>query len=124
LIHIGFNRIQGGRAGEAAAIGLTSSLKDVGLQIGRLKTGTPPRLLRQTIDFSKTTIKPGDEPVPYFTYWKDELFHVEQNGSHPKFHSCSNNKYPPGSILDRVGGQTPCYITYTSQKTAEVIRSN
>ncbi len=124
LIHIGFNRIQGGRAGEAAAIGLTSSLKDVGLQIGRLKTGTPPRLLRQTIDFSKTTIQPGDEPVPYFTYWKDELFHVEQNGSHPKFHSCSNNKYPPGSILDRVGGQTPCYITYTSQKTAEVIRSN
>ncbi len=124
LIHIGFNKIQGGRAGEAAAIGLSASLKQTGLEIGRLKTGTPPRLLRQTIDFSQTTIQPGDEPVPYFTYWKDELFHVEQNGSHPKFHSCSNSKYPPGSILDRVGGQTPCYITYTTQKTAEVVRSN
>ena len=124
LIHIGFNKIQGGRAGETAAIGLSASLKEAGLEIGRLKTGTPPRLLRHTIDFSKTTSQPGDEPIPYFTYWKDELFHVEQNGSHPKFHSCSNNKYPPGSILDRVGGQTPCYITYTTQKTTEIIRAN
>lgn len=124
LIHIGFNRLSGGRAGEAAAEGLSQSLKEIGLEIGRLKTGTPPRLLRSTIDFSKTTIQPGDEPVPYFTYWKDELFHVEQNGANPKFHSCSNGKYPPGSILDRINGQIPCYITYTTPKTAEIIRAN
>jgi tRNA uridine 5-carboxymethylaminomethyl modification enzyme len=124
LIHIGFNRLEGGRAGEAPSVGLSGSLKEIGLELGRLKTGTPPRLLRSTIDFSKTTVQPGDEPVPYFTYWKDDLFHVEQNGSNPKFHSCSNGKYPPGSILDRINGQANCYITYTTQKTAEVIRSN
>ena len=55
-----------------------SSLKEIGLELGRLKTGTPPRLLRRSIDFSKTEIQLGDEPVPYFTYWKDDLFHMEQ----------------------------------------------
>jgi tRNA uridine 5-carboxymethylaminomethyl modification enzyme len=124
LIHIGFKRIQSGRAGEFAAVGLSASLVEAGLEIGRLKTGTPPRLLRSTIDFSKTTVQPGDEPVPYFTFWKDELFHVEQNGTNPEFHSCSNYKYPPGSVLDRLGHQLPCYITYTTPKTAEIIRAN
>src|SRR5208337_2189178 len=89
LMHIGPNQQSGGRAGEAAAMGLSCSLKELGLELGRLKTGTPPRLLRRSIDFSKTQIQPGDEPVPYFTYWKDDLFHVEQSGG-----------YPPGSILD------------------------
>ena len=51
----------------------------IGLELGRLKTGTPPRLLRRSIDFSKTEIQQGDEPIPYFTYWKDDLFHMEQN---------------------------------------------
>src|ERR1700744_3872686 len=67
---------------------LSGSLKEIGLELGRLKTGTPPRLLRRTIDFSKTEPQPGDEPVPYFTYWKDDLFHVEQNPASisKKFH--------------------------------------
>src|SRR5213594_1895047 len=77
LMHIGTNQQSGGRAGEAAAQGLSGSLKEIGLELGRLKTGTPPRLLRRSIDFSKTQVQPGDEPVPYFTYWKDDLFHVE-----------------------------------------------
>jgi tRNA uridine 5-carboxymethylaminomethyl modification enzyme len=77
LMHIGLNRQSGGRAGEAAATGLSASLIEVGLELGRLKTGTPPRLLRRSIDFSKTEVQPGDEPVPYFTHWKEELFHVE-----------------------------------------------
>jgi tRNA uridine 5-carboxymethylaminomethyl modification enzyme len=81
LMHIGQNQQAGGRAGEAAALGLSASLKDIGLELGRLKTGTPPRLLRRSIDFSKTELQPGDEPVPYFTYWKDDLFHVEQERS-------------------------------------------
>jgi tRNA uridine 5-carboxymethylaminomethyl modification enzyme len=113
LMHIGTNQQSGGRAGEAAALGLSGSLKELGLELGRLKTGTPPRLLRRSIDFSKTEIQPGDEPVPYFTYWKDDLFHVEQSG-----------KYPPGSILDQINGQLPCYITYTTDATAQIIRAN
>jgi len=113
LMHIGTNQQSGGRAGEAAAMGLSGSLKELGLELGRLKTGTPPRLLRRSIDFSKTAIQPGDDPVPYFTYWKDDLFHVEHSG-----------KYPPGSILDQIDGQLPCYITYTTDATAQIIRAN
>src|SRR5690242_16272060 len=77
LMHVGRNQQTGGRAGEAAATGLSGSLADVGLELGRLKTGTPPRLLKRSIDFAATEIQPGDEPVPYFSYWKDDLFHVE-----------------------------------------------
>src|SRR2546423_10014944 len=77
LMHIGQNQQAGGRAGETASTGLSASLKEVGLELGRLKTGTPPRLLKRSIDFSRTEIQPGDEPVPYFSFWKDDLFHVE-----------------------------------------------
>ena len=113
LMHIGTNQQSGGRAGEAAAMGLSASLKELGLELGRLKTGTPPRLLRRSIDFSKTEIQPGDEPVPYFSYWKDDLFLVEQSG-----------KYPQGSILDIINGQLPCYVTYTTDATAQIVRDN
>src|SRR5213594_3273410 len=78
LMHIGQNQQSGGRAGEAAAMGLSGSLREIGLELGRLKTGTPPRLLKRTIDFTRTEVQPGDDPVPYFTYWRDDLFHVEQ----------------------------------------------
>jgi tRNA uridine 5-carboxymethylaminomethyl modification enzyme len=124
LMHIGSNQQAGGRAGESAAISLSGSLKELGLELGRLKTGTPPRLLRRSIDFGKTEVQPGDEPVPYFTYWKDDLFHVEHSGINPKDVGHSNGKYPPGSVLDRIDGQLPCYITYTTDKTAELIRAN
>jgi tRNA uridine 5-carboxymethylaminomethyl modification enzyme len=113
LMHIGTNQQAGGRAGEAAAMGLSGSLKELGLELGRLKTGTPPRLLRRSIDFSKTEIQPGDDPVPYFTYWKDDLFHVEQS-----------SRYPTGSILAQINGQLPCYVTYTTEATATIIRAN
>jgi tRNA uridine 5-carboxymethylaminomethyl modification enzyme len=69
-------------------------------------------------------IQPGDEPVPYFTYWKDDLFHVEHSGICPNDIGHSNGKYPPGSILDRLNGQLPCHVTYTTQATAEIIRAN
>lgn len=78
LMHVGLNQQSGGRAGEAAAMGLSASLIEVGLELGRLKTGTPPRLLRRSIDFSKMEVQPGDEPVPWFSHWHEELFHVEQ----------------------------------------------
>jgi tRNA uridine 5-carboxymethylaminomethyl modification enzyme len=122
LMHIGQNQQSGGRSGEAAAMNLSASLKEVGLELGRLKTGTPPRLSRRSLDFSRTEVQPGDEPVPYFTYWKDDLFHVEQSPSENK--GTSKGKYPPGSILDTINGQLPCYITFTTDETAEIIRKN
>jgi tRNA uridine 5-carboxymethylaminomethyl modification enzyme len=124
LMHIGSNQQTGGRAGESAAMSLSASLKELGLELGRLKTGTPPRLLRRSIDFSKTEIQSGDEPVPYFTYWKDDLFHVEHSSANPHDIAHSERKYPPGSILDRLNGQLPCHITYTTQDTARIIRAN
>ena len=124
LMHIGSNQQSGGRAGESAAMSLSGSLKELGLELGRLKTGTPPRLLRGSIDFSKTEVQPGDEPVPYFPYWKDDLFHVEHSGVNPKDLGHSQGKYPPGSVLDKIDGQLPCYVTYTTDKTAEIIRAN
>jgi tRNA uridine 5-carboxymethylaminomethyl modification enzyme len=118
LMHIGSNQQVGGRAGDVAAMDLSSSFQEIGLELGRFKTGTPPRLLRRSIDFSKTETQPGDEPVPYFTYWKDDLFHVEQEDEKP------GRKYPPRSILTRINCQLPCYITYTTQKTAKLILGN
>mgnify|MGYP003574945081 CR=1 FL=1 len=124
LMHIGKNQQAGGRAGEAAAMNLSDSLREIGLELGRLKTGTPPRLNRRSLDLSKTEVQPGDEPVPYFTYWKDDLFHVEHSGINPMDFGHSAGKYLPGSILDRINGQLPCYITFTTDETARVIREN
>ena len=139
LMHIGQNQQAGGRAGESAAMGLSSSLRELGLELGRLKTGTPPRLLRRSIDYSRTEVQPGDEPVPYFSFWREDLFHVEQSesavrgksrlfhveqpaSSEPEVRAFSN--YPPASILAQINGQLPCYITYTTDATARIIREN
>ncbi len=157
LMHVGANQQTGGRAGEAAAMGLSGSLREIGLELGRLKTGTPPRLVRKSIDFTGFETQAGDEPVPYFSYWREELwdqalFHVEQSrapiASKPDcnpglssgrdviyestsqmFHveqsaSTATSRYPPGSILAQNGGQLPCYITYTSQRTRELVLAN
>ncbi len=124
LMHVGANQQSGGRAGEAAAMGLSGSLAGLGLELGRLKTGTPPRLVRQSIDFSKCETQGGDEPVPWFSYWKDdvwndELFHMEQTNPLP-----GEGRYPRGSILARQGGQLPCWITTTTERTRELILAN
>ncbi len=136
LLHIGMEKTAGGRAGESAANSLSQSLNEIGLQLGRFKTGTPPRLLKRTIDFSKTEIQPGDEPIPWFSFWHSELFHVEHWESSEKLEgagpsnsarldsSGAQNPYPPGSILAQAGDQLPCFITYTTLKTAELIRKN
>jgi tRNA uridine 5-carboxymethylaminomethyl modification enzyme len=135
LIHIGQNQQSGGRSGEEAAMGVSASLIELGLELGRLKTGTPPRLLRRSIDFTRTELQPGDDPIPYFSHWKDELFHVEQTdptggleskSSHhgPAFHVEHSPKHPRGSIMERIGTQIPCYITHTTEATANLIRAN
>jgi tRNA uridine 5-carboxymethylaminomethyl modification enzyme len=133
LIHIGQNQQSGGRAGEAATMGMSASLMEVGLELGRLKTGTPPRLLRRSIDFSQTEIQEGDDPIPYFTHWKEDLFHVEhldrpsqsvEKAKDGMFHVEHSKQYPIGSILGRIGGQLPCYITHTTEATARIIHDN
>ncbi len=97
LIHIGEAKMEAGRAGEPAAYSLSNSLKRLGFELARLKTGTPPRLNRRSIDFTKMDTQPGDEPVPFFSYRTPKSFHVEQ---------------------------LPCYVTYTTEKTRDVIRKN
>jgi tRNA uridine 5-carboxymethylaminomethyl modification enzyme len=124
LMHIGSNQQTGGRAGDSAAMNLSDSLKEIGLELARLKTGTPPRLLSRSINFSKTEPQYGDEPVPYFTYWKDELFHMEQKRGRFAGAGESGGKYPPGSVLDKINCQLPCYITFTTEATANLIRAN
>lgn len=123
LMHIGENKQSGGRAGDAAAMSLSSSLKEIGLELGRLKTGTPPRLLRKTINFSKTEIQDGDTPVPYFSYWGNDLFHVEQRPACDGAHGKSGVFNHP-SVLSRIESQLPCYITFTTEQTSEIIRKN
>ena len=124
LMHVGDAKQKGGRSGEAAAIGLSAALQEGGLELGRLKTGTPPRLLKRSIDFSQLEEQPGDEPVPFFSFWQDDLFHVEHSGANPEDIGHSEGKYPPGSILDRLNGQLSCWMSETSEKTAEIIREN
>jgi tRNA uridine 5-carboxymethylaminomethyl modification enzyme len=124
LMHIGSNQQSGGRAGDAAAMNLSASLIEIGIELGRLKTGTPPRLLRRSIDFSKMEAQGGDDPPPYFTFWKNDLFHMEQSHIPSPVLSFSGGKYPPGSVLDRINGQLPCHITFTTKKTSEIIRAN
>ena len=123
-MHVGQSKQSGGRSGESAAKGLSASLIDVGLELGRLKTGTPPRLLKRSIDFSQLEEQPGEDPAPYFSFWKEDLFHVEHSGINPADIGHSDGKYPPGSILDKIDGQMCCWISYTNNKTASIIRDN
>ncbi|MGA2028662.1 MAG: FAD-dependent oxidoreductase, partial [Verrucomicrobiota bacterium] len=124
LMHIGSNQQEGGRAGDKAAMCLSDSLKEIGLELARLKTGTPPRLLRRSINFSRTEAQYGNEPVPYFTYWKDDLFHMEHERGRFAGAGNSKGKYPHGSVLDKINGQLPCFMTFTTNETANLIRDN
>jgi tRNA uridine 5-carboxymethylaminomethyl modification enzyme len=96
LIHIGLNHFPAGRAGEASAEHLSDCMKHLGFEVGRLKTGTPPRLDRDTIDFSVMTRQPGDDPPPPFSYRTDRV------------------RTP----------QRDCHLTHTNERTHEIIRNN
>jgi tRNA uridine 5-carboxymethylaminomethyl modification enzyme len=121
LMHIGRETQLGGRAGESSASGLSASLMELGLELGRFKTGTPPRLLKSTIDFARTEEQLGDDPIPYFTFWKDDLFHVEHGFTNQ---TEAKRSYPPCSVLERNGGQLSCFITYTTNRTAKIVCEN
>ncbi len=94
-IHIGLNHYSGGRAGDPSSIALAHRLRELPIRIGRLKTGTPPRLNKHTIDFSNMQVQHGDNPTPVFSF-------LGHRDLHPQ--------------------QIPCYITHTNEKTHDVIR--
>ena len=96
-IHIGLENYEGGRAGDPASVTLSHRLRDLGLRVDRLKTGTPPRIDARTIDFSVLAEQHGDAQLPVFSF----MGSVDQ---HPR--------------------QIPCFITHTNEKTHEVIRHN
>src|SRR5207245_7425235 len=73
LIHVGLNHFPAGRAGEDAAEHLSDCMRDFGFAVGRLKTGTPPRLDRETIDFAVLTPQPGDDPPTPFSFRTERI---------------------------------------------------
>ena len=96
LIHIGLKSFPAGRAGEPPSIGLSKNLSDIGFKIGRLKTGTPPRLDIKGIDFSVMNIQEGDVPPPAMSLFTKEI----------------------------TNPQLPCYVTYTNGRTHKIILDN
>ncbi|MEK7781931.1 MAG: tRNA uridine-5-carboxymethylaminomethyl(34) synthesis enzyme MnmG [Verrucomicrobiota bacterium] len=126
LMHIGKDKQHGGRSGEAPSVGLSESLRTLGIELNRLKTGTPPRLLKRSIDFSKLEEQGGDSPIPYFSFWPLDMFHVEQSASNRplEFQAAIKTHYPPGSILERIGGQMSCYLTKTTAATKDIVCKN
>jgi len=111
---IGDKSYSAGRAGEFPAEKLSESMRSLGFALGRLKTGTPPRIDARTIDFEKTIIQPGSDFPLYFSLWQDR-------GSDSKFPP-PNPIYPLSPSSWRP--QLPCYLVYTNEKTHEIIRKN
>ena len=95
LIHIGLERHAGGRAGDPASVALAERLRELKLPVGRLKTGTPPRLDARSIDFSIMQEQPGDSPSPVFSFLGSRDMHPEER---------------------------PCWIAHTNERTHEAIR--
>ncbi len=96
-IHVGETSAAGGRMGDPAATTLATKLRNLGLAVGRLKTGTPPRIDGRSIDYGRMQAQPGDDPVPVFSY-------LGTRAEHPR--------------------QVPCHITHTTARTHEIIRAN
>jgi len=125
---IGMKSIKQGRMGEESAEELSASFSRFGFELGRLKTGTPPRLHRDSVDYARMELQPGEDPPPFFSRmarkeWRmfhveqqegtqeelNRLFHVEQPALHP---------WTPGT------DQIPCYLTQTNEKTHQIIADN
>ncbi len=125
-IHIGKTSFEGGRAGERAAHLLSQSIRKLGFRMGRLKTGTPPRLHKDSIDYKEMEIQPGLEPPPFLSIAaeRERMFHVEQNSSeiaelfHVEQITPVLRPWLPGS------DQMPCFVTHTTDATHELIRSH
>ena len=109
----------GGRAGEGPALGISDSLRALGLEVRRFKTGTPPRIDARTIDFSKTEPQPGSRVPLYFSHDTTTREDVQLPGSRP------NPLYPvTGEDLHGWRPQLPCYLVHTTEQTHHIIRNN
>jgi tRNA uridine 5-carboxymethylaminomethyl modification enzyme len=95
LVHVGLENYRAGRFGDPAALSLAARLRELKLPVGRLKTGTPPRLDGRTIDYSMLVRQPGDDPEPVFSFMGSRTMHPRQ---------------------------IPCWITHTNLKTHDIIR--
>jgi tRNA uridine 5-carboxymethylaminomethyl modification enzyme len=95
-IHVGETQYAGGRAGDPPSIALAARLRELPFTVGRLKTGTPPRIDGKSVDFAKLEPQPGDDPLPVFSFLGDAA-------GHPR--------------------QVPCWITHTNEGTHELVRS-
>ena len=114
-LHIGQNKNEGGRLGDFSAKSLSGSLVEAGIELRRLKTGTPPRLLGRSIDFSQMTEQRGDAEPTFFAFHdtrdSEPLFHVEHSGE-------TRLGWRPGCE------QVSCWMTYTTPETAQIVRDN
>lgn len=109
----------GGRAGEGPALGISDSLRALGLTVRRFKTGTPPRIDARTIDFSKTEMQPGSRVPLYFSQDTSAREDVQLPGSRP------NPLYPvTNEDLHGWRAQLPCYLVHTTERTHHIIRNN
>ena len=95
LIHVGLSNYRAGRAGDPASVSLAARLRELQLPVGRLKTGTPPRIDGRSLDYSVMSMQAGDDPVPVFSF-------LGKAAQHPQ--------------------QLPCWITHTNLETHEIIR--
>jgi tRNA uridine 5-carboxymethylaminomethyl modification enzyme len=115
LMHIGQNKNEGGRMGDFSAKALSGSLEAAGIELQRLKTGTPPRLLGRSLDFSRMQEQKGDERPTLFAFHDtrdpEPLFHVEQTGE-------QRLGWAPGA------SQVSCWMTYTTPETAQLVHDN
>ncbi|HUJ43276.1 MAG TPA: tRNA uridine-5-carboxymethylaminomethyl(34) synthesis enzyme MnmG [Opitutaceae bacterium] len=115
LMHVGESKTEGGRLGDFSAKGLSQSLSDHGIELRRLKTGTPPRVLGRSLDFSRMQEQKGDIPPTLFAFHDtrgyEDLFHVEHLNER-------RAGWPPGEQ------QVSCWITFTTDETASIIKAN
>ena len=115
LMHIGQNKNEGGRLGDFSARTLSASLGEMGIELKRLKTGTPPRILGVSVDFARMQEQRGDDSPTLFAFHdtrsSDGLFHVEQTGER-------RIGWRPGCE------QVSCWMTYTTAETAQLVRDN
>ena len=95
LVHVGLENFEAGRMGDPPSVSLAARLRELSLPVGRLKTGTPPRIDGRTIDYGRTQTQPGDDPAPVFSF-------MGEAGMHPQ--------------------QRPCWITHTTEQTHAIIR--
>ena len=113
LMHVGKKNEKGGRMGDASST-VSESLKELGFDVDRFKTGTPCRLNGRSIDFSKCERQDGDSPPPLFSYFP-ELIRRERNDLFTLNHWAENSFHVE---------QVPCWMTFTNPKTHDVIRDN